>query len=84
MSEPIKADLRKLFSELRDNNNKEDKPSKEWFTTNQFADINEVQNNWASVLIRQATRRGELEMRMFKVKCGQVVRPVPHYRKIVK
>lgn len=84
MSDPIRVDLKKLFEELKQTTIEADKPSKEWFTCKQFAEVCGVKNNRASVLIRRSVKQGKLEMRMFKIKSGRVVRPIPHYRKRLK
>lgn len=57
-----------------------DKVPPDWLTCAQIAvKLNKTRSRMAQIL-RAAAENNAIEVRKFKIKAGQTVRPVPHYR----
>ena len=73
-----KIKLRKLEAIFQNRNI--DKPPKGFKTRTQWAKEWNVGEQYCNRLLQKYIAKNLIEVKMFKVKSGQVTRPIPHYK----
>lgn len=75
----ISASLRASIATYLSETNAESAP-KGWYTARQIEKHTGYSQRGTNLLIIKMVTAGDVEIRKYKIRTGQVIRPVPHYR----